>query len=56
MFPDMALTATPKQGEFSAPEVVEIDFLESPFLRWIRLADSLLQKPREEHDAAELSN
>lgn len=43
-------------GEAVVPAPFEAEFLDSPFLRWVKLADMLLSRPRAEEDSGELSN
>jgi hypothetical protein len=50
--------ATPAQipGENAITAPLEPEFLDSPFLRWVKLADMLLSKPRCPEESSEFSN
>ncbi len=43
-------------GEAVVPAPFEAEFLDSPFLRWVKLADMLLSRPRVPEDPGEFSN
>ena len=43
-------------GEAVVPAPFEAEFLDSPFLRWVKLADMLLSRPRGPEDPGEFSN
>ncbi len=52
-FNSMPAKTTP---EVPSPGCVDSEFLDSPFLRWIALADTLLNKPRDHRKSDDLPN
>jgi hypothetical protein len=56
MLSEFKLTPAKTPGELPAPGCLDTEFLDSPFLRWIALADTLLNKPREVPKSKDLSN
>lgn len=56
MLPKMNHTNVKETSPLPSPACLDSEFLDSPFLRWIALADSLLNKPRETENEPDFSN
>lgn len=51
-----AATQAQFPAEITTPAPVDTEFLDSPFLRWVKLADMLLSRPRSAEEPSEFSN